>query len=431
MSLRVPTFQLLGVLLLCGVAGCNRAAAPRASEPISEPPVTRDEAFAASESTTQPAGTAVEEMYEGYNLVGGPQIVEALALIVDGDVITVNEVLQPVRSELRAAAVGGDAGAFLRDATRIIGEEIRRQVNTSLVIQQADRELSEPEKQFIEGQVQRRLREMIVEAGGSRSALEAEMLDRGMTLDAALARYRRQFTGQFFLHRRLMQRVHVTPRDVWMYYRNHPEDFVEPRQVTLQLLAAPYRSFTETAGNSSREQAVEHVELARGRVDAGEPFSEVVKDMAVTRAYRQADGGQWDFLTPGNFKEQVIEDFAFSADPGGVSGVLAGETGAFLVRVVEVKPERTISFEEAQADIENQLKEKQYAQLAEEYFTSLRERAVIEQGEAFEKLVLARARQIYFEGVAEEGAITRDQIYAPEPTGETPEPRKSRAKRGR
>lgn len=82
-------------------------------------------------TTTAPATTAPS----GYRVIGKPEVVAAAMLQVNDKFITLEQVLHPIRRELMAAGRGG--GDFRRRAGALIQAEIRRQVQQTLILEEA------------------------------------------------------------------------------------------------------------------------------------------------------------------------------------------------------------------------------------------------------------------------------------------------------
>ena len=101
-------------------------------------------------------------------------------------------------------------------------------------------------------------------------------------------------------------------------------------------------------------------------------------------------------MATGNFRETAVEQVAFAMDEGQVSSVIETETGYYIVKALKVRPGRTIRFEDAQEQVERQLREEQFAKLQEDYFRRLTEGAQIRQSEEFLKLAVDRAVKLYW-----------------------------------
>jgi hypothetical protein len=364
----------------------------RAAEPT---PATQT--APATEPATQAAATELatpRDPYEGYTLLGSPQVVEAFMLQVNDQVITTNEVLHAVRRELSAIPAGVTEKTFREHAEPIILEEVRRQVGLALLMDTLGKQLTDEEKEQIDHEWDAELRQMIAEAGGSRSRLDQSLRDQGTTLQEYTELRRRQMTAQLAMHKKFMPQVAVTRTQLWQYYQRHMDQFSSPKQVQMQILAVPTADFYPTGGGQpsaaelqrAGQAARERAEQALRRIQGGEDFGTVTKDLG--SGFRAEQGGLWDFMPAESFREKAVEDAAFAMEAGQVSGVIQGESGWFIVKTVAVKPGTAVPFEEAQDRIAATLREQQYNDLTARYFDQLSQKATIQSAERFQDLAM-------------------------------------------
>ncbi len=339
-----------------------------------------------------------------YRVIGKPEVVAAVMLMVNGKVITVNEVLHPARRRLLRLGKGGSEAQFRGLARGVLAEEIRQQIGQSLVYTEADRRLGEQEKAYVDGQMNGHLRDMIAAAGGSRTRLVQRFKDEGFTLEEWLSARRRQEISDLYMRQKLVPHLHITRQKLWRYYQEHKADYTKTRMVKMQLAAFSFRRFypegvaapSQTERAAAKAKAIETANQALKDILAGKDFGEVVKALAPSIAYRSDQGGVWDFVPAGSLREKKVEDTAFELPKGAVSGVIEGETGMFIVKAMDHQTGEVTSFEKAQPGIEDKLRQQQYEKLRMEYFHKLTLKATIVQAEAFEKFALDRAVQKYF-----------------------------------
>jgi len=378
---------------------------------VVEPPASAADGAATSlaatsrPATSRPATAPASRPspYSGYDLRGPPRVVQAAMLMVNDQVISVDEVLSMVRKPMEAIPKGVSGETFLSQARGIVSEEIQRQVAEALVYGEANRRLSDPQKEHVESTVQSVLRERILAAGGSRAALERRLAEGGTSIEEALALLRRQKTSQFYLQQRLVPQISVSGKELWRYYRNHADEFATAKKVQMQIAAFPYRRFypagqlspSEAELTAAKRQAAAAANAAMTRINAGEDFGEVVRAAAPSVAYRSEKGGVWDYMPAGSFREKKVEDAAFAAEVEQVSGPITGETGVFIVKTRGVRRGKVTPFEQAQEAIGRKLRDAQYDKLRLEYYEELYRKANIVQADAFEKLLLAKAMQMY------------------------------------
>ncbi len=369
---------LLMIAALLG--GCAAAKVPEPTSALATAP--------AAETQAAPAAD--------YPLPPGGRVVDAVAMTVNGEVVTLSDLLVPIRDELRDAARTASPAEFMAAASGLIGEQIQRQIDQALILAEARRRFSDAQKAYIDSLVDDRIREMVLAEGGSRRRLEARLLAEGGSLEQTTRSLRREMLGQLYLHGQLGSDLDISCRDLWQYYQTHGDEFSSEPTVTMRILAMPFSAF-ETDHADPRQAAIDAAEAALARIRDGEDFADVVRDAAVSTAYRSDEGGLWEAMARGSFRETAVEDAAFAGEPGEVSDVIVGATGAFVVKTVRVDPGETVSFEQAQEEIRELLRTRTYRRLVNGYVRDLRRRAVIISNDALDTLARRRVMQLYDE----------------------------------
>ena len=354
-----------------------------------------------AEPQAEPSAPPAASPYEGYTLLADPQVVEALVLTVDDHVITVNDVLGPLRYQLQAVAKRGDDQTFRAETSRLITEELRRQIGQMLVLTEAERTMGDQEKDYVSQQTEAYLRDMIAEAGGSRSKLDELLRQEGGSLEETTNAIHRQSMTRFYLQRKFSPQLGATRKELRQYYKAHVEEFSEPTKVKMQILALEYAHSTDGGHptpqqrQSAKTEALDKAAEALRRIENGEDFGKVVRETSDSKVYRAAKGGVWDYVSAGSLRESQVEAAAFRLAPRQVSGIIEGKTGAFIVKTLDIRPGKVTPFEQAQEKIKHELWRAGYERLTTDYFRQLREKATITKADAFEELILARVMAIH------------------------------------
>ena len=334
-------------------------------------------------------------------IYGKPEVVAASSIQVNDQFLTVDDVLSSARVPMLRLPRRIKQDTFRREAARILRDEIRRRVVESLVHAEAEKRLTDQQKKMIEDDLRETLATMIAEVGGSRKKLESLLAERGTDLATALDEERRRMMVRGFLQFRFYPAITVNRRMLWNYYRKHLSEFSFPKRVQMQIIARRYPKVA--GGRVGPTRAERRLAAARARLvihhavealRSGEEFAEAARRFS--NGIKAAGGGVWPMMATGNFRETAVEQAAFAMDEGQVSSVIETETGYYIVKALKVRPGRTIRFEDAQEQVERQLREEQFAKLQEDYFRRLTEGAHIRQSEEFLKLAVDRAVKQYW-----------------------------------
>lgn len=385
------------VTILAGLLGCSNSGwswlhfYPVAEEP--QAPTTEQSATTQPIEPEAPAADLASQPAEEteYEVIGQPEVVEALMLQVNDQIITISEVLHPIADQLRALPSAEGEQAWRARAAQLITNNMRRQVTEAMVLAEAERDMEPQQRAQVEAEMESMLRDMIAEAGGSRAALEAELLQQGSSVDEYMTVQRRQLVSGLYLRRMFVPQLSTTRRELYDYYRENIDQFTDEAQVRMQILAVPYSRFD---GGDAHAQARAAAEAALQRARAGEDFSQLVTE--VSTGWRADQGGVMDPMAPGSLRESAVEDAAFHQPVGAVSEVIEGETGCFLVKTLELEPGRVVPFEQAQTEIDQTLRDQQYERLMTEYLDQLYAEATLTEADQFQQRLLDRAAALYY-----------------------------------
>jgi peptidyl-prolyl cis-trans isomerase D len=105
--------------------------------------------------------------------------------------------------------------------------------------------------------------------------------------------------------------------------------------------------------DASKQDARKRIDALRERIAAGADFAEVAME-ASEDDVTKAKGGELGWIVRGGVVKP-LEDAAFSQAPGALGEVIETPQGFHLVRVEERQPARVVSFEEAQAQVAQDL----------------------------------------------------------------------------
>jgi parvulin-like peptidyl-prolyl isomerase len=325
--------------------------------------------------------------------LGAQVLVNAVVAEVNERAITLHEVLEAARGPL-AGLRREHSGIELQQKTQeLLLETVRALVWNALLVQEAERQLSEQEKQRAQLTVDRVVKEMIGTAG-SLMNLRQQLEQLGFTLEEEKRRQTEKQMVEMLLEREVKQLVRVRADEVRQYYREHLAEFHQPKEVRIRQILVRYDDY------ESKEQAREAAEQALGKLRTGGDFVHLAQ-LYSHGPYAQT-GGLWDFMKQGDFIGP-IDAAAFSLPQGGLSDVIEGPIGYSIIRVEHIKPERTVPFQEAQAGIQQKLYNQRYQERRRAYLEQLQRRASVDIREQYLQMAIEEAlSQVSTQSTAEE-----------------------------
>jgi parvulin-like peptidyl-prolyl isomerase len=368
------------------------AASSASAEPSREAPAAPKPA-----APRESSGAAV-----GPKAWGKPEIVAASLLQVNDRFFTVDDIVKLAGPRLAELPRHLPAALLRPRVEEIITTTMREQVSQTLVLERVESLISEEVNRRIESQVEQQRKTMVAEAG-SEKALEAKLAEKGTTVEQALDYFRRSLKVRTFLQNKFESATVVSRRMLWEYYRSHEKEFTRPKKVQMQIIAEPIEAFgpegsgalTPAELTAARQQAGQTIKKAAEALKGGKDFGEVA--ISFSRGIKASSGGLWPLMPAGSFIHTEVEKAAFSLGEGQVSDIIETEAGFFIVKAKRVVAEELVSFEDAQAGIEQRLRADRYEQLVGEYLEELYSSATIKRCDELLNFAVERAiaRHLY------------------------------------
>ncbi|MCF8030252.1 MAG: SurA N-terminal domain-containing protein [Desulfohalobiaceae bacterium] len=286
---------------------------------------------------------------------GEVNTVNEIVAVVNGEPITRFELQNQVQSSLTSSAGMPERQQEASDSERT--REVLRSMITEVLLRQKAESLGIT---VSEDDVKSRVKRIRQQNDLSRQELKEQLRKRGTSLEEFRQKIREKIKVNRLISIRVRKKVVVTEKELRRYYREHKEEYLQPREVHLSLILIRDR---------------ERLKELRGRISSGETsFSRAAREYSLgPRAESGGDLGfvQWKDLS------QTMRDVLQDLDPGQISPVFPLKGGYALVRLEEMK-----SGGGEFSSVKDQVREKVYTrkvrQRYREYMEKLRSEAVIE-----------------------------------------------------
>lgn len=376
-------------LLLTVAVGCeNKQRGPKLADheaahtPRYHPDVRRDRTrVPQSAPATQPAEIDPEKDLNFSGPIGCP------VLFVNGDNLTVQEVLEPILDDLKQQVKLMTPTQYRYYLVEEISKQVDAQTSRLVVYQEAMKEFPEKAQAAIEKEAERWMqRDINNRFGGVHARYEAHLKDLGLTVDDRKEAFKREVTVLHFLQERFRPMIDEPPRrEIVKYYENHMDEFTTEAEAEMFLieiplakaLGKPLGSATPAEIDAARSEARQTLQRAHDELVAGFPFEEVAK--AYSQGLRASTGGAWGTVKPDTLTGRWAEvsKVLFTLEPDTFSEVRESDESLFIVKSGQMTAAKTLSFEEAQGRIMNRLKDEQYARLTNAYISRILQKATI------------------------------------------------------
>ncbi len=359
-------------------------------------PTMEDQPETKGKTTSQPAKKKLDLNPSETHPEGS---VGSAVLMVNRDYITADEVIRRIRPQLESTALTYDERVYQRRAEETLSNTVRDMISEQLLYQEIAARITEEQNPAVEKAVEKEVNNIAtMDAGGSKILLEKLLAQHGSNMEELRKQLRKQIVTQQYLREKMKSKVIVTRDELWEYYQAHQEDFVEPASIHLLLIEVDPEKYLEEGMSwdhangeeqkkaSTRAQA--QLKAAREKLSKGENFSKVAKEYSTGVSART--GGEMGWISKGSYRLKALEDAAFKMKVGSISGPIEIENKTFIVKAVDYKPGRSISFVEAQDRIKDQLEQEVYRRLIMEYLKKLWEKSQIGAVDRFLEAVYAR-----------------------------------------
>ena len=322
----------------------------------------------------------------------GPDI-----LMVDNAVLTVAEILYPLRTRIEKERGGAD---FRAELPRWLHDETQQQVGTLLLYAEATRAFDEDKRKAVKAYVDQQLHDRVVrEFEGSTAKLEKHLAHYGLTLEQYRKAFERALVAQQFARDRFLPAVHVRRAELAAYYERNRTRYYHAETRELWLIDVPFAPLlpagvswdaaTAEQRAAAQQQAREQIAKAHAAL-ATRSFEDVAREFS--RGLHAEDGGAWGpigrALQP-PYDEVTGRIFRFTE--GQVSEPLETAVSACLVRCGKIVPEQQRSFADVQEDLKAELIEQRVNELSNQHMIELARKASISSLESFLRAALVRA----------------------------------------
>lgn len=286
-----------------------------------------------------------------------PIVVDRIAAVVNGEMITLHELRQHAAAELARSGVNPADPSSRQHIEMVMRKVLSIMIDNILLRQEAER----LKVKVTDSEIDNELRKIIQRNQVSTQEFEARLAAQGGSLEMLKEQIRNNIMSQRIISVMIARKSVVTDEEVRNYYDEHARDFSTDRSVDISLIVfAPSANAQEISAQIASGK-LSFDEAARKHSEGPEPDN----------------GGRlgvikWDDLAPA-LKAQIV-----SLQLGEASPLFQINSRDCMLRLNGATDGRSMSFEEAAPEIEKILREPRLQERFVEYTEQLRKRAVID-----------------------------------------------------
>src|SRR5438552_622564 len=294
------------------------------------------------------------------------QVVDGIAAVVNGDVITYSQVRQlsaPREKLLRSQLTGKELEKKLIELRELALKDL---IDRRLVIQAFKKESYQIPDHIVDDRVHQIIRESF---GGDRNTfiktLEAENYTLGEFKEKELER----IMVQAMRSHNVKTNTIISPTKIEDYYRKHHEEFTSKEQIKLRMIMIPGQK--DTASAPAQKALAEEV---LGKLASGAEFDRTAQ--VYSEDSTRDNGGDWGWIER-NTLAAPLEKFAFNMPVGRISNIIDYAGNYYIIKVEDKRGGTTRSLAEARDDIEKRLIQEEAQSIQERWIAGLRAKAYI------------------------------------------------------
>jgi len=297
---------------------------------------------------------------------GDPEVVDGVAAVVNGEVITFSQVrglVAPREKLLRAQFNGEELIKKVKEARSAALQDL---IDRQLIIQAFKKENFQIPDHFVEERMHDIVR---TDFGGDRNTfiktLEAQNYSMG--------EFKKMETEKIIVQAMRSKNVKLatiaSPAKVEEYYKAHRDDFTSKAQIKLHLIMIPSHA---SDGNAAAQKAM--ADEIFGKLVNGAEFERMAQ--LYSEDSTREKGGDWGWVERKTLAAP-LEKVAFNLEPGKISNVVEFSGNYYILKVEDKHGGETKSLADARPDIEKKLIQQEAQSLQEKWLTSLRSKAFI------------------------------------------------------
>jgi peptidyl-prolyl cis-trans isomerase C len=246
-------------------------------------------------------------------------------------------------------------------------ENLEELINRELLLQASKKANITVGNDVIDKQLEQIKKNLPDEAAYQKTLRELEMTENDLR-----SQIKDSVAIQLFINYKIFPQINVSEKETQDYYNANQTYFNQPEKVRASHILIVVDPAAE---KSQKDNAFKKIEDIYQKVKTGENFGLLAKKYS--QCPSSAKEGDLGFFQKGQMVKP-FEDVAFSLKPGEVSGVVTTQFGYHIIKIIEKKPEKKISYEDAKKQIHSFIVKQKSKMEVEKYGMNLKEKASIE-----------------------------------------------------
>ena len=305
-------------------------------------------------------------------LPAAEEVINGIAAIVNGDVVTFSQVRELVASQEKSASEIY-RGEELQSKVKVMREHaVRDLIDRNLILQEFRKKEFNIPSYIVDDSIQRIIRQ---EFGGDRAAFVKTLQSQGYTMARFRDNEKSKITVQAMRQSKTSENVIVSPVKIREYYEQHRVAYSTPAQVKLRMIVLKEGASSESGDASSSSISKKQMAAEiREKLTGGAEFDRLAQ--MYSEDSTNESGGDWGWVERTTLNEELAK-VVFSLKPSEISPVLPLDNAYYILMAEAVKPAVTKPLSEVQQEIVQKLIQEEKLKTQERWLKELREKAYI------------------------------------------------------
>ena len=295
-----------------------------------------------------------------------PEVIDGIAAIVNGEVITHSQIRMVVGPRERLLRSQYQGEELKKQLMQVRAAALKDLIDRQLIVQSFKKEQFSLPDHFVEQRMNDIIRENF---GGDRNTFIKTLQAQNYSLSEFKKDEFEKIIVAAMRGKNVKPNTTVSPTKLAEYYRTHRDEFTSKEEVKLRMIMVPSRA---AEGNAASQKAMAEEILAK--IAGGSDFARIAQ-MYSEDSTRDL-GGDWGWIERKTLAGQ-LEKVAFSLAKGKVSNIVELGGNYYILKVDDRRGGATKSLAQVRGDIERKLMQEEAQRLQENWLAGLRQKATI------------------------------------------------------
>jgi peptidyl-prolyl cis-trans isomerase SurA len=299
-------------------------------------------------------------------LAADSQVIDGIAAIVNGDIITYSQVrglVGPRERLLHSQFKGEELVKQIKAAREAALKDL---IDRQLIVQSFTKEKFELPEYVVDQRVNDIIRESF---GGDRQTFIKTLQAQSYSLTEFKKQEKERIIVQAMRSKNVKLATVIPPAKITEYYAEHRAEFTAKEQVKLRMIMIPTHA---AEGNAAAQKAI--AEEILGKLADGAPFDRMAQ--IYSEDSTRDLGGDWGWIERKTLAAP-LEKVAFNLPAGRVSHVIELGPNYYILKVDEKRGGDTPSFAKLRPEIEKKLMQEESQRQQDLWIAGLRQKAYI------------------------------------------------------